>query len=389
MAYRLLALVVTGLLLLSAGFARAADYHVVGRVVNAVPALAPYGVTPGAQVDVYWTVDLSTPASSVSGPPDNKSDYQGALDWVLIQIGTWQAVRVAPPMGQIDQGIVAVADGSGGVLDLLHVATPGTDNDLVLHGPAQGGVLILSLDFFALNGGASSNQSLDQDPSLYPNGGGSAQGVGGYVTFTFDDGGGGGSGGGSADPLAQCDSAHLGAASRMCQTQFRCHSGYAKAPSKDPGAERRDACIALAGEAFTEAYTDASASAVLEGLACSTTQPASDLRMAIDARIGEVIDGVNAITPAHAPLVASWLGAAGSACGGALKAEATNAARPDASRLAQARQKAQDKLTAVASKAAAKAEGGGVVFTPPPDVPAFIDSIDDFIDETAADLGSD
>ncbi len=376
------ALVVGGVLLLSASLAQAQSYHVVGEVLNAVPALAPYGVTPGAQVDVTWTVDLSTPASGVSGPPDNKSDYQGALDFLLIQIGTWTAVRVAPPMGQIDQGIVSVADASGGPLDLLHIATPGTDNDLVLHGPALGGVLVLSLDFYALNGGASSNQSLDQDPNLYPLGVGSAIGANGYVTFSLN--GDGGSGGGSGDPTATCDSAHLGAGAKMCQSQFKCQSSYAKAPDKDPGADRLDACLDAAGQTFTAAYNRALVAAAGDGLTCGTTAPAFDLRVAIAERVEEIVDDVNVITPAHAPLVSGWLGAAGSACGAGLKAEATNAAKPDASKLAQARDKASDKLEGAAGKA-----GKGVVFDPPLDVGAFVDSVEAMIDETAEELSGD
>ena len=375
------ALVVGGVLLLSTSLAQAQSYHVVGEVINAVPALATYGVTPGAQVDVTWTVDFSTPASGVSGPPDNKSDYQGALDFVLIQIGTWQAVRVAPQMGQIDQGIVSVADNSGGSLDLLHIATPGTDNDLVLHGPAVGGVLILSLDFYALNGGASSNQSLDQDPDLYPLGVGSAIGANGYVTFSLN---GSGSGGGSGDPTATCDSAHLGAGAKMCQSQFKCQSSYAKAPDKDPGGNKRDDCMDAAGQTFTAAYNQALVTAAGDGLTCGTTAPAFDLRVAITERVEEIVDDANAITPAHAPLVSGWLGAAGTACGAGLKAEATNAAKPDAGKLAQARAKASDKLEGAAGKA-----GKGVVFDPPLDVAGFVDSVDAVIDETAGDLSGD
>jgi hypothetical protein len=377
------------MLLLAAQVAQAEDYHLVGEVIDAVPALASYGVTPGAAVDVSWTVDLSTPASGVSGPPDNKSDYIGALDFLVIQIGTWVAVRVAPSMGQIEQGIVSVADDSGGSLDLLHIATPGTDNDLVLHGPAMGGVLILSLDFYALNGEASSNQSLDQDPDLYPLGVGSAIGQNGYVTFRLNGGGGGGgSGGGSGDPTAACDSAHLGAGGRMCQSQFRCQSSYAKAPDRDPGANRRDACMNAAGQTFTAAYNDALVTAASDGLTCGTTEPAVDLREAITERVDEIVDDVNTIIPAHAPLASAWLGAAGTACGAVLKAEATNAAKPDAGKLAQARAKASDKLEGSAGKASDKA-AKGVVFDPPLDVDAFVDSVAAAVDATAEDLSGD
>jgi hypothetical protein len=381
---RLPLLSVAAALLLAPGLARTETYELVGEVVDAVPALASYGVTPGAEVDVSWTVDLSTPASNASGPPDNKTDYAEALDFLVIQIGTWTAVRVVPPMGQIDQGIVSVADDSGGSLDLLHVATPGTDNDLVLHGPAMGGVLVLSLDFYAPNGGASSNQSLDQDPSLYPIGFGSAIGANGYVTFTLAEGGGGG-GGGSGNPTATCDSAQLGAGGRLCSSQLRCRSSHAKAP--DAGA--LEDCLDEAGETFTAAYSDALVSAAERGLTCSTTAPAFDQRVATTERVEEIVDDVDAIAPAHAPLAAAWLGAAGSACGAALKAAASNAAKPDAGKLAQARDKARAKLEGSAGKAIAKATKRGVVFAPPLDAGAFADAVDARIDGIAEDLGGD
>jgi hypothetical protein len=138
------AFVLAAVLLPSTSLAETETHHLVGEVLDAVPALSPYGVVPGAAVDVSWTVDLATPASNVSGPPDDKSDYPGALDFLV--------------MGQIDQGIVSVANDSGGSLDLLHVSTPGADNDLVLHGPAMGGVAALPR-LYAPNGGASSDRN--------------------------------------------------------------------------------------------------------------------------------------------------------------------------------------------------------------------------------------
>jgi hypothetical protein len=369
----------SGVLLLIANPAWGAGYHLVGEVLSAVPALAPYGVVPGAPVDVSWTVDLATPPSGTSPAPDNKTDYQGALDFLLIEIGSWLAIRVAPPMGQIDQGIVAVANDSGGALDLLHISTPGTDNDGVLHG---GGVLVLSLDFYAPGGGASSNQSLDQDPSLYPIGIGSAIGTNGYVTFSLNGGGGGGSG----DPTAGCAASQLGAAAKLCQTRFKCEAGHAKDPSKDPLQDRLDACVEKAEGTFSAAYTKALLAAANKGLACFSTAPAVDLRSALDARVGAAIDAVNAITLAHAPLVSSWLGAAGSACAAGLKAEAKHATKPDAAALAAARAKARDKLEATAAKAADKAAQAGIVFVPPADVEGFADAVDDLTDETAAAL---
>jgi hypothetical protein len=374
------ALTGASVLLLCASSVRAAQYTLVGKVTAAVPALAGYGVTAGARVDVTWTVDLSTPVTTQSPAPDNKSDYQGAIDFLVIQIGTWQAVLIAPPI--LGQNIVSVADASGGPLDLLHVSTPGTDENHELHGVS--GPLVLSLDFYAPNGGASSDQGLDQDPNSYPIGSGSAFGPGGYVTFSFNTSG--SSGGGSGDPTAKCVTTQMKSAAAMCQSQFKCQASFAKAPLRDPGATKRDDCVDKAGQKFTAAYNKAAVTAAGKGLTCGTTAPAADVRVAIAARVEGVVADVGAITLVYPPLVSSWLTAAGAACGAGLKAEAADAAKPNPTKLAAARAKGTDKLTSTASKAVLAAQKKQIVFDSPPDVPAFVESVDALIDDTAAQL---
>jgi hypothetical protein len=112
------------------------------------------------------------------------------------------------------------------------------------------------------------------------------------------------------------------------------------------------------------------------------------LRDAIAERVGGIVDDVNAITPAHPPLVSAWLGAAGAACGAGLKVEAKDASKPNPGALAAARAKVTDKLTASANKAVTSAGKKGVVFAPPADVPGFVDSVDALIDATATELGN-
>ena len=143
-----------------------------------------------------------------------------------------------------------------------------------------------------------------------------------------------------------------------------------------------------AGQTFTAAYNDALVAAASDGLTCGTTEPAVDLREAITERVEEIVYDVNTITPAHAPLASAWLGAAATACGAVLKAEASNAAKPAAGKLGQARDKARSKLEGGAGKASDKA-AKSVVFDPPLDVDAFVDSVAAAIDATAEDLSGD
>lgn len=359
--------------------------QVTGKVLSASRVLAPYGVQKGSVVNITFDVELTTPPFSVLGPPDNETVYCGAINFIVIQIGTWMAIKVAPVVAC--QNSISVADNSEGTLDLWHIVTPGTDNDLVLHTP--GGFLNLSLDFFALFGSASSNQGLDQNPDLYDGGNGSALGPGGGVYFTIDTDGSGGGGGSVVDPTANCRKAQLKAGAKLCKAELGCHAKYAKNPASDPFGAYRDMCLAKAGDSFTSAYDKAAHTAEDKGLACGTTAPASEPLAAITDGVDAVVAEVDAIAPSYPPLESAWLGAAGAACFLSVGAHSANAGKPDADKLAAALEKAALKLDTAAQKAADKAADKGIVFAPPLDIPAFHDAVDDLIDTAISELDGD
>lgn len=386
-ARRRLLLALCLLLCNAASSARAAvkEFSVTGEVLSASKVLAPYGVQKGSAVNVTWSVELTTPPFSVSGSPDNKTDYCGPISFIVIQIGTWSAVKVAPVVPC--QNSIAVADDSGGVLDLLHIVTPGSDNDLVLHTNLPGGFLNLSLDFYGLGGAASTNQGLDQNPLLYDGGVGSALGPGGGVYFTIDTSGSGG-GGGPVDPTASCRKAQLKAGAKLCKSELACHAKYAKNPFADPLRAKRDLCLAKAADKFTSAYDAAALKAEDKSLVCGTSAPASEPIDAITGQVDAVVAEVDAIEPGYAPLESAWLSAAGAACFASVGAQSADAGKPNPG-LAAALEKAALKLDTAAQKAAAKAADKGVVFVPPLDIPAFHDAVNDAIEAATSEINGD
>jgi hypothetical protein len=109
-----------------------------------------------------------------------------------------------------------------------------------------------------------------------------------------------------------------------------------------------------------------------------------------DHRSGRaIVAEVDAIEPGYAPLESAWLSAAGAACFASVGAQSANAGKPDADKLATALAKAALKLDTAAQKAAAKAADKGVVFTPPLDIPAFRDAVDDAIDAATSEIDGD
>ena len=362
------------------------QFHVTGEVLSASSVLAPYGVQKGSVVNVTWSVELTSPPFLATGPPDNETQYCGALAFIVIEIGTWSAVKVAPVVPC--QNSITVADDSNGVLDLMHIATPGNDNDQVLHTSLPGGFLNLILDFYGSTS-AGSNQSLDQDPSRYYSGTGSALGPGGGVYFTIEAGGSGGGGGAPVDPTASCRKSQLKAGAKLCKAELACHAKYAKNPDGDPDAEKRDLCLAKAEDKFTAAYDGAALRAEDKELACGSSASASQQLEVIDEQVDAVVAEVDAINPSDASLESAWLGAAGAACGASVGAQSTNSGKPDADKLAAALAKAALKLDLAAQNAAAKAAYKGVVFAPPLDIPVFHDAVDDLIDTATSELNGD
>ena len=378
------------MLCIAASAARAAGktFNLTGEVLSASSVLAPYDVQKGSVINISVSVELTTPPFSATGPPDNKTDYCGAITFIVIQIGNWSALKVAPAVPC--QNSVSVADNSGGTLDLLHIVTPGSDNDHVLHTNLPGGFLNLSLDFYGLGGAASANQSLDQNPNLYDSGVGSALGPSGGVYFTIETGGsGGGGGGGVVDPTASCRKAQLKAGAKLCKAELACHAKYAKNPASDPLGTYREMCLEKAEDGFTSAYDAAALKAEDKELACGTNAPASEPLDAITGQIDDVVAQVDAISPGYAPLESAWLSAAGAACFASVGAQSTNAGKPDADKLATALEKAALKLDTALQKAATKAVDKGIVFAPPLDIPAFLDAVDDVIDTATSEIDGD
>src|SRR5262249_8700659 len=160
-----------------------------------------------------------------------------------------------------------------------------------------------------------------QDPAKYPNGAGSAIGPGGFVTFTFGSQSTGG-GGGTKDPLATCHKSQLAAGAKMCQSQAKCGATYAKNPAKDPFLAKLTACLDKAGDTFEKAYDKAAQTAVKKGQLCPSADSASDQRDLIASEVASVATAIGEVTPEYDPLWSSWFGAAGTACGSALRAEA-------------------------------------------------------------------
>jgi hypothetical protein len=365
------------------------EVHLVGKVISVVSpngVLASYGVKKGAVVEVTYQVDLNAPPQSQSGPPDNITHYQGAITWMLIEVGDWLAMRVPAPSGQLELNLASIADDSGADadVDLLSLTAPGTDNDLIL---SQGAGVTMGLSFSDPFGYAGTDQTLDQDPTRYLVGTGSVYGLGGHVVFTIDAGKSGGSSGPNADPSATCAKSQLAAAGKLCQSQLKCHAKYSKAPTKDPLGEKRDECLDKAEDAFAKAYSNAAAKAASKGLACGTDDSASEQHESISEETDDIVEQVDMVSPVHPPLSGAWLDGAAAACNSALGAEAGHAGKPNPKNLGKAREKARDKLRSAAQKAVLNAGRKGVVFDPPADVDGFVASVESAIQAVLEDVG--
>jgi len=355
------------------------SYHVTGRVLYVLAglggdhtgSLAALGVTAGATVQVDYTLELSTPG--VFGSAD-QTNYDGAITAFQFQIGSWTASRTNPVVA--NQNLVSVSDTNSA--DILFLTTPGEDTSHIMEGDPNLPDPTLSLQF---TGGAnvSNGQALDQNPNKYSTLVGAATGTYAQVYFEFKPGAGGG-GGHTQDPKAGCHTARLNAAASLCQAKFQCLAKRAKAPDKDPLSDVLHACTAKADAKFLTSFDKAGVTAAKKGLQCPLSVSGEVARQVITNLVAFSAAHVDALTPATPPVNSAWLSGAAVACSAGLKAEARDAAKPDAQKLATARQKADDKLTTAASNAVAKAAKKGVVFVPDADVPGFVGSVDDAID---------
>ena len=358
------------------------SYHVTGRVLHVLAglggdhtgALHDLGVSEGATVQVDYTLELSTPGSQDAA---DQTHYTGAIAELKLQIGSWTASRSDAVVAM--QNLVSVSDNASA--DILYLTAPGDDtNHVMLGDPNLAPELVLSLQFVG-SASASNGQALDQNPNKYTTLVGAATGTYGQVYFEFKPGSGGG--GSTKDPKAACHTARLNAAAALCQSRFQCLARRAKAPEKDPASAVLNACTAKADGKFLTAFDKAGVGAERKHLQCPLSVSGDVARMVIGNLVAFSAVRADAVTPPTPALESSWLGAAASACGAGIKAEGKNSAKPDASKLAVARQKGRDKLGTAAGKAVEKAEKKGVVFDPDPDVPGFVGSVDDAIDGAA------
>lgn len=383
--HRLTRALLAGALLIAALPAGAVtkEYRLVGKVLDASPVLASYGVKKGARVEVRYTVDLATPVLGQTGPPDNQTSYRGPFTDFLVSIGTWIAFPAFPfPQQSLRQDLIAVADDSGAHtnLDLLHLSTPhAKDNDQVL---SQGTFVVFGMQFAAPDGYASADQGIDQDPTRYRIGTGSVIGLGGSVTFTIT-GEGTSTAGKQADTAERsCRKTQILNAAKLCQSRLKCESSFAKAPAKDPMGAKLAKCLDTGGQAFEKAFVKTATNAAKKGRVCGDANSAAAERIFVSDRTDAIVDDVESL-PDHPPVRSAWLGAAAGACAAGLGAEAAQAAKPGGAKLDLARHRVSDKLAAAAAKAVAQAAKKSVVFDPPADVPGFVDDVDAVINALA------
>ena len=360
-----------------AGLARAdLTFHMDGQVTeimgSAQSNLAGLGVHLNAPVSIDWSVDPNAPFTD--DPPAFSRVYDsGVITSFTVKIGSWTATG-SDARAMVNR--VQVGHGQGAdTLDNFYLTRSAVDdpNDF-LTGNEPNGQITLNFDDF--HGKGNTGLGLDQQtPSQFSSMVGAVSGVNGMVQFGAVPPGG--------DQTAKCRAARLAAAGTFCKATFACLAKNAKSPLADPNELKLDGCRATAEEKFTTAYDAAGAAAARKNLSCGNDLSATEMLTVFDTAVDDVIEVAATISPPNPLLVSSWYTAAGAMCSAAEKAEAKNAGKPSQATLDQARATARAKLTTAANKAIAKAERQGVVFTPPPDVAAFLDSIDALIDDLA------
>jgi hypothetical protein len=395
-------LTAVGLLALAAHPARVGaseqSYHLTGHVSRIVAppsakaGLADLGVKKGAQVDIDWTVELTTPF--IDFPQTNTKQYNGALTHIKVQVDSlsdpnkhWIALGMDPPPGHVPLNVVFVGDADSGPLDYMDLKRSCTDSNLLVTGSDPNASSQIGINLAAPNGGASDSNLLGhQDVSLYTANSGFvagllANGSPSGVEVDFSIGGPAG-----PDPTAKCRSSRIASGGVLCQSTFKCLSKHAKAPGNDPNGTVLEACRETARQKFLTAFDKAAATAAKKGLSCRDTAPGPTLVAHFDAAIGAVVDVVDSINPPDDSFTSSAYLAAGTMCGALAKAESKNVTKANSQQLSQARATAHAKLTVAADKAIAKAEKKGVVFDPPPDVDALLHSIDLLINDIVTEL---
>jgi hypothetical protein len=362
--------------------ASTATFHLDGQVSlvtgTAAAPLGALGVTKNAPVSIDWTVDLATPIHG-HNEATHTNIYLGAITSLTIHIGSWNAVDKTPTaQNQVDENSIIIGHSTQDTMDLVRT---GADSNSLLMGSSPAGVR-LGLNLFDPFGTAATSENLgDQNPSLYLSSTGVVSGPNGEVDFFMPP-----IANPSGDPTAKCRAAQLTAAGTLCQATFKCLAAFSKAPAKDPGSVKLEACEKKAAQKFLVSYDKAEATATKNGLRCGTTEPGTTLVGDFNDAVDDVVTVVDTVDPNVPALVSSWFIDAGALCSTAEKAIAKNATKLDPVKLEAARAKAKAKLILLANQAITKAESKGVVFDPEPDVTAFVDSIDALIDDVVNEL---
>jgi hypothetical protein len=363
------------------------SYHLSGVVTRVVGSnasgLAALGVKNGAAVSIDWTVELTTPVH-FSNPPTHTVGYlattpSNGITSFTIAIGGWTATGADPTaQNTVPVNQIVIIDGPpSDPADSMDLSRSAVDtNDLVAGSDPNGSEILLRL--FAFNGGGSTSTILgDQTPSAYLDSVGNVVShSGNEIDFAIP----------GPDLTVQCRASQLASAGTLCQSTLKCLATHAKAPNKDPLDAKLDACLKTARDKFVAAFDKAAANAAQQGVSCGTSEDGATFSADFDTAEAAVIDVVDAIEPQD-PKVISSLYLGGSAmCSAAAKAEAKNITKPSSATLDRLRATARAKLTAAANKAIALAEKKGIVFDPAPDVAAFVDSIDQLVDELVAEV---
>jgi len=336
------------------------EQRLTGRVENVTgSALAGLGVSNGMTATVVIGVE-----STVSGTasPLGKVYTNAVLDFT-VTVGGLQVTFSPPGL----ENRITVGD------DLVSVpGLPSVDTYLLSIGP-------LTVPP-ALGPSASANMILAETPGLdaIPNDD-AAQDLSGFLagsvsivattngSFEVDLDFGGGGGGNGARARQDCLKTQIGSGAAFCKAALACLSKQAKAPAKDPTGARLLACFEKAGIKFVAKFDGATDNAARRGGQCLSTDSGADavLDLADDTDPIDVLvsAGADPNSKDDAKLRSALFKTASKAVDKLLKAEAKDAAKPDAAKLQKARDKVEAALVKAVDKAVAKAAKKGVLTT--------------------------
>lgn len=188
-------------------------------------------------------------------------------------------------------------------------------------------------------------------------------------------------------PLRQA--AELKALGGLCKAALACHGGFVKAPGRDPGELRREACLSKAEAKFASAWLKAGAKAPPPAEGCPAPVAASDfVAQEIEPRFEALLDsgpleGWTGADPGDNALRAALLKSVAGYCTSRFAAEGANALRCSERSRVAARAAVRTTLAAGFGKALAAAAKKGVADpgVAPADVAGAIDA---FVEDLVA-----